>query len=307
MLIKELLSIGSKKLGKSLESELVLAFVLGMSREEVIAHDDVDVTADVSIKLFLKYIDELACGKPLAYILKSKEFYGADFYVDERVLVPRPETEMLVDAVLGYLNERAFVDKDYVARVNEEAVSIAESIDLGKDFRVLDIGTGSGNIVSAILRNFDNSVGVACDISRDALDVSRSNLEYHNLEDRVELVESDLLEAFDEGEEFDVIVTNPPYVAEVASDGNFVADENVAKHEPAGALFAGKDGMDVYKKLVQQLVEKKIGFNLFAGEFGAGQKEAILELLNKNFVQGFEIEIRKDLAGIPRIFVVRRG
>jgi len=339
MLIRELLSQGVKQFGRSLEVELVLAHVLGMSRSEVIAHDDIEVTSEVSIKLFQKYIDELVSGKPLAYIVRSKEFYGADFYVDERVLIPRPETEMIVDTVLEYLNERAFAvggmeaKGGYYATVNEDAVSVIDSVDLGKDFKILDIGTGSGCIIASILRNFDNAVGVACDISRDALEVARENFEYHNLEDRVELVESDLLEAFDDEEFFDVIVTNPPYVAEVSDGGldvrgggNFTADENVAKHEPRVALFAGSDGMDVYKKLVQELIEKKIGFNLLVGEFGAGQKDAISELLNKNFIQSsvrnsmedflgenevksdgkFEIEIKNDLAGIPRIFIVRK-
>ncbi len=359
MLIRELLSQGVKQFGRSLEVELVLAHVLGMSRSEVIAHDDIEVTSEVSIKLFQKYIDELVSGKPLAYIVRSKEFYGADFYVDERVLVPRPETEMIVDIVLEYLNERAFAvggmeaKGGYYATVNKDAVSVVDSVDLGKDFKILDIGTGSGCIIASILKNFDNAVGVACDISRDALEVARENFEYHNLEDRVELVESDLFEAFDEGgcfdksggsgngEFFDVIVTNPPYVAEVSdgevdsgidgeiygvddvmASGNFTADENVAKHEPGVALFAGKDGMDVYKKLVQQLIEKRIDFNLLVGEFGAGQKDAILELLSKNFIQTsgisndlankvensgkFEIEIKNDLAGIPRIFIVRK-
>ena len=354
MLIRELLSQGVKQFGRSLEVELVLAHVLGMSRSEVIAHDDIEVTSEVSIKLFQKYIDELVSGKPLAYIVRSKEFYGADFYVDERVLVPRTETEMIVDTVLEYLNERAFAvggmeaKGGYYATVNKDAVSVVDSVDLGKDFKILDIGTGSGCIIASILKNFDNAVGVACDISRDALEVARENFEYHNLEDRVELVESDLFEAFDDEEFFDVIVTNPPYVAEVSdgsldvmAGGNFTADENVAKHEPKTALFAGSDGMGVYKKLVQELVEKKIDFNLLVGEFGAGQKDAILELLNKNFVQSsvrdsvsnsinstenftgnsmenslrenevksdgkFEIEIKNDLAGIPRVFIVRK-
>jgi len=109
-------------------------------------------------------------------------------------------------------------------------------------------------------------------------------------------------------------VTNPPYVAEISGSGNFTADENVARWEPSGALYAGPDGMDVYKEIVQHLVEKRIGFNLLVGEFGAGQKESILELLNKNFIQNtgdggemkFEVEIKSDLAGIPRIFTLRK-
>lgn len=341
MLIRELLSKGGEQLGRergtrenvraedshknnvrALETELVLAYVLGMSREELVAHDDMDVTSELSLKLFYKYLDELKDGKPLAYILKSKEFYGMDFYVDERVLVPRPETEMLVDGVLQYLNERTFVDDSHASRIVEGAESVYDSVDLGRDFRVLDIGTGSGCVISAILHNFDNSVGIACDISTDALEVARENLTYHGLEDRCELVESDLLSAFDDGEMFDVIVTNPPYVAEISGSGNFTADENVARWEPSGALYAGPDGMDVYKKLVQQLVEKGIEFNLLVGEFGIGQKDAVLELLNKNFIQcvaedgsdccsrdcdtRFELEIKNDLAGIPRIFIVRK-
>jgi len=299
MLIRELLAIGSGKLKNSLEAEILLSFVLGMSKEEMIARDDIEVSTDASIKLFLKYVDEVSSGKPVAYILKSKEFYGLDFYVDERVLVPRPETEMIVDLVLEYLNEENFASGKYSSNVDEET----GSIDFGMDFKMLDVGTGSGNIPCAVLHNFDNVMAEAVDISPDALEVAVKNREYHLLEDRIQIYESDLLENV-EDEFFDVITANLPYVGTVTS--NFV-EEGVKKFEPAVALFAGEDGFDLHRRLFKELREKEMDFNLLIGEFGDGQIEIVKKELAENFpAEKFETEVKNDLAGIPRVYIVRK-
>lgn len=308
MLIKELLSVGRQKLCKSLDVEVLLAFVLGMSREEVLAHDDRDVKDETSIKLFLKYLDEVSKYKPIAYITKSKEFYGLDFYVDERVLIPRSETEGIVDVVLEYLNERAFADRTYGPKISED------SVNPGKDFTLFDVGTGSLNISSAVLYNFDNITAHAVDISREALEVAAINRESHGLTERIQLYESDLL-ANVEGRFFDVVAANLPYVGTVK---NNILSKGAKEYEPHRAMFGGEDGLDVYRKFVRELVDKGMDFNLLVGEFGDDQKDDILELLNKNFVQRsrskgrskskprFEIEIRNDLSGKPRVFVVRK-
>lgn len=314
MLIGELLSLGRQKLRHSLDVEVLLAFVLGMSREEILAHDDIDVKSDASVKLFLKYLDEAFAHKPIAYITKSKEFYGLDFYVDERVLIPRPETEGVVDVVLEYLNERAFASGGYSPTISEDSVSVSDSVNLGRDFTLLDVGTGSLNIASAVLCNFDNVAAHAVDLSSEALEVAAINREFHGLTERVQLYESDLLSNVEE-RFFDVITANLPYVGTVK---NNVLGEGVKEYGPNSALFAGEDGLDVYKKFVQELVDEGMDFNLLVGEFGEGQKDDILELLNKNFVQRvegkgrgkskpkFEVEIRNDLSGKPRVFVVRK-
>lgn len=314
MLIKELLSLGRQKLRSSLDVEVLLAFVLGMSREEILAHDDMDVKNDASVKLFLKYVDEALAWKPIAYITKSKEFYGLDFYVDERVLIPRPETEGVVDVVLEYLNERAFADGKHSPTVSEDSLSVADSVNLGKDFTFLDVGTGSLDIATAVLSNFDNITAHAVDISKEALEVAVINREFHGLTERVQVYESNLLANVEE-RFFDVITANLPYVGTIK---NNVLSQGAAEYEPHRAMFGGEDGLDVYRKFVQELMSKRMDFNLLVGEFGDDQKDDILELLNKNFVQKskgkgqgkskpkFEIEIKNDLSGKPRVFVVRK-
>lgn len=287
----------------SLEAQVLLCFVLGVSREWLVTHSDFEV-AEADAVSYARYVDELIAGRPLAYITQSREFYGLDFYVDERVLIPRPETEMIVDEVLGYLRGRG----DLIDSRDDLAFGEMRP----KEVKMLDIGTGSLNITASVLRNFDGVFAHAVDVSEDALAVARMNREYHGLETSCEIYQSDLLSEVDE-DFFDVIVANLPYV--VPGIGANGASKNVQKFEPSIALYGvdsavDSDGLGLYKKLIQQLREKDgtgVDFNLLAGEFGVGQKDAILELLNKNFEQKkYSVEIKNDLAGIPRIFVVRK-
>jgi release factor glutamine methyltransferase len=278
MTIKELLVEGEKRLSR-LDCEVLLSYVLGVSREKLFSDFFWEVPA-TDEKLYFKYVDEVAGGKPVAYVTNSREFYGLDFYVDERVLIPRPETEMVVDEALKFLNDHS---SDYIDR----------------DALVLDVGTGSLCITAAILRNFENCFAHSVDVSEGALEVAKMNREYHGLETRCQIYQSDLLSNVEE-REFDVIVANLPYV----EDGG--ADENVRKFEPVKALFGGGDGIELYKKLIQEIIEKKVKFDLLVCEFGFGQEASVCTLLSKNFDQRkFKWEVKKDLAGIPRIFIVQ--
>lgn len=261
-----------------LDSEVVLAHVLGVEKEYLFAHGDSEVE-DALISLFYKYLDRVKNGEPVGYITNSKEFFGLDFFVDKRVLVPRPETEMLVEKVLQFLKSNS-----------EE----------GRNFRVLDVGTGSGNIAIALAKNFDNQEILAFDVSEDAVDVARINVGQHGLDGRVHVCQSDLLDAIDDGENFDVIVANLPYVGKVK---NNEVDENVEKYEPCDALFAGSDGLELYKKLFQQIRDKNISFGLLLGEFGSMQRKDLEILLNKYFERRWVIE--RDLAGKDRMFAVK--
>lgn len=275
MTIKEALKDGG------LEAEVLLAYVLGYDREYLIGHGDEDIEIGL-LKLFLKYMKEFKDGKPVAYITKGKEFYGMDFFVDERVLIPRPETEMLVEDGLKYLASKNL-----------------------RKIRILDVGTGSGNIAISLLceaqKLNENLVAEvdAVDISEDALEVAKINVQQYGVENEVHVFQSDLLENIDDSAKYDVIVTNLPYIGE--RENNFV-EENVKKYEPNGALFAGDDGLKLYEKLFSQIKEKNIDFGILIGEFGFGQTKKIKELLSKFFAQKWRIE--KDLAGIDRMFVV---
>jgi release factor glutamine methyltransferase len=222
-------------------------------------------------------------GEPVAYILGEKEFYGLDFFVDNRVLLPRPETEMIVEKVLEYFG--------------------SDVVDSDLGFRLLDVGTGSGNIVVSIAKSASDFFvdADAVDISDDALEVARLNAQQHCVEDRISFFNSDLLENIEDAEKYDVIVANLPYIGEL--ENNFV-EENVERYEPSLALFAGDDGLELYKKMFQQIIDKEISFDLMIGEFGFGQAEGVLSLMNKYFDHR-SCSIEKDLAGIDRIFVIK--
>lgn len=267
-----------------LDAELILAHVLGVEREYLLAHSDEEVDGALA-DLFEKYLFRVKDGQPIAYITNEKEFFGYNLYVDSRVLVPRPETEQMVQIVCDFINEK---------------------FERGRGaFRILDVGTGSGNIPVAIGKTFEdydlNLNIVALDISEEALEVARINLEQYSLAEKVELFQSDLLEVIEDGENFDVIVANLPYIA-TDSEKKFL-EKNVEDHEPKSALFAGSDGLGLYKKMFQGLAEKNVGFELFVGEFGFGQVKVITELLGKYFDQQYEVI--EDEAGIDRFFVVR--
>ena len=269
----------------SLDAEVLLAHVLDCSRENLIRDSQEEVSED-DRQVYLKYVEQVVQGKPVAYLTHQKEFYGMDFYVDERVLIPRPETEMIVDHVLDWL-----VDK-----------SRKDDADLSREIRMLDVGTGSLNITAAIIRHFGHVYSHAVDISEEALEVARINSESHGLETHAEIYQSDLLSNVDETD-FDIIVTNFPYIGEKVNR-NVSAD--VEKHEPSSALWGGDDGLELYKKMIQEILDKNIDFNLFVGEFGSGQVDAMSAMLSKFFEQGYRWEIKADLAGIPRMFIVEK-
>lgn len=312
---KAILSAGSSDSDESLslmgglifglESEVLLAHVLGCRREDLIVNLNEEVSPDDE-KLFLKYIADASDGRPISYITHGKEFYGLDFFVDERVLVPRPETEMIVDEVLSYLKSTGCENP-------EDPENFEKSL-FGPDRKILDIGTGSFNIPAAILKNCDGVFAHAVDVSEDAMEVAKINREAHGLETRAEIYWSDLLSQV-EDDFFEVITANLPYVVKGTESAN------VAANEPAAALYGDGDGLDegscdglgLYKKLVQQIVDRGIGFNLMVCEFGIDQADEVTAMLNKFFEQlgwkkgvDADFEIKSDLAGIPRIFVIRK-
>ncbi len=278
MQIRELLK--NSKI-RFLDAEILLAYVLGEDREYLIAWSEKEVAEDL-VSLFFEYEKRAILGEPVAYIVGKKEFYGLDFFVDNRVLIPRPETEMLVAEVLGYL-------KDNSERRNH--------------WKILDVGTGSGNIAVSIAKNLEETDCEieAVDMSDDALEVARLNATQHGVEDKIHFFQGDLLEFAEEDEKFDVIVANLPYIG--TEKNNFV-ERDVKKYEPNSALFGGVNGLELYKKLFQQIADKKVRFEAMFGEFGDGQCEALKELLNKYFEHSWRIE--KDLAGIDRLFVVSK-
>lgn len=266
-----------------LEAEVLLAEILGMNREYLLSHGE-EIVEEADEKLFLSYVRRILNGEPLAYIIHKKEFFGLDFYVDERVLVPRPETEAIVEEILNYLNN---------------------DFERSGGFRMLDIGTGSGNIPVAVTHATVDSGGRidsidAIDKSEEALEVAKINVSQYNLDDKISLFQSDLLENIGSMESYDVISANLPYIGEEIYRN---VDENVEKYEPAQALFGGRDGLEIYRRLCAEMTEKEIEFEIFLGEFGFGQAEDVGKLLEEFFPGKWSI--KKDLAGIDRMFIIK--
>jgi len=264
----------------ALESEILLAYVLGESKEFLVTNSYTEMPPELE-GLYLNYIDRLRAGEPIAYIIGNKEFYGLNFFVDSRVLVPRPETEGLVDRVFDFLKP---------------------NMGNGNRFRIIDVGTGSGNIAISIasgLENEDIDTIEAIDVSEEALEVARINAAQHGVEDRMQIYQADLLEGVEEGSGFDVIVANLPYIGEVKH--RYVSSD-AEKFEPSVALFGGENGLTLYEKLFKQTSDKKVNFGLMLGEFGFAQGEDMVQLLDNYFENRWKIH--EDLAGIERIFAI---
>ena len=246
-----------------LTAEVLLAHALRRDRVYLVAHANDELT-ELGWIHYGRYLHERLKGKPTQYITKQQEFYGRMFRVEPGVLIPRPETELLCEAVLERLPAGA---------------------------RVADVGTGSGCIAVTLALEGRAARVFAVDFSADALRIARRNAVALGAE--IGFVQGDLLGSF-AGGSLDAVVSNPPYVPEPDRDG--MARE-VRDWEPETALFAGADGLDIYRRLIPESARVLRRGGRLAMEFGFGQAEAMRGLL-----AGWrDVEIRNDLAGIPRM------
>jgi release factor glutamine methyltransferase len=255
------------------EAALLLRTLLGMSDAALLAHDREAVPAAVAAR-FAERIARRAAGVPAAYLLGEREFYGRPFEVDDRVLVPRPETERLVEIALALpLPERA---------------------------RVIDVGCGSGCLAVTLAAERPEWRLVASDLSPAALAVARRNALRHGVAERVAFVATDLLAAL-RAPVFDLVVANPPYVAAEERAG---AAAEVARHEPHAALFAGEEGLALSRRLLGELAALRPGA-WFACEHGAGQRHALAAFAER--AGGWRLHsAHDDLAGHDRDLVWQR-
>ena len=277
MNVSELLNLGSKALKfnkiktHQLDSELVLSNLLNKQRENLIINSDQKVSKN-TISSFKKLIDRRAKKEPLAYILKSKEFWSKDFFVNSNTLIPRPETELLSEKVIEiFKNKKIFI---------------------------LDMGTGTGCILLSILSELKNSRGIGIDISKKAIDVARINMNKHNLSSRTKFYARQFSNIY--GYKFDLIVSNPPYIKN--SDIKNLSDD-IKKFEPKIALDGGNDGLDVITKVIykSRTILKKLG--TLALEIGNGQHYKVSKILND---QGFRNKILvKDYQNNIRCIIAR--
>lgn len=259
-----------------LAGEMWLGYLLNSSKENLFSYPEREVSVEVQERFFAG-VKEMLEGKPVGQLIGSREFYGLNFFVNGDVLIPRPESELLVDLAKRFIDENL----------------------LGQQVTVADIGTGSGCILLALLKNCSEVKGIGVEVSDKALDVARRNAEKLDLDGRVKFFQGNLLEPL--VEPCQVILANLPYIGR--EKFHFVA-ENVAKFEPEVALFGGADGLDLYREMFAQLDRLSWKPAFLAGEFGFGQEEIMREVLAKYFPIG-SFDIIPDLAGIPRVFVVR--
>ena len=256
------------------DAEALMRHALGKDKALLIAHGSEEISDDGAV-LFRALVTRRSTGQPIQHITGEQEFYGLPFRVTSDVLIPRPETEHLV----------------------EKAVELAAEFN---EPRILDIGTGSGAIAVALAHHLLSAQITALDISLRALDVARENAQRNAVSDRILFMRSDLLAAIAD-QRFELVVSNPPYVPNADRDSLSV---EVREHEPALALFAGEDGLDVYRRLIPAAfsVLERGGYLLL--EIGHGQSEAVGALLAQ---AGFEgVEFIPDLQGIPRVVCAQR-
>ena len=253
-----------------LEAQLLLGLALGASRTQIITATYSDPSPQ-QISEFNRLLEARIRRVPLAYLRGSQEFYGLDFEVAPGVLIPRPETEMLVDYALERIAGRS-------------------------QFLLADVGTGSGCIPISILANSPSPVlGMACDISETALFIALTNAERHSVLSRLGLVRSDFL-SVSRPSAFDLILSNPPYIETSEIDS---LQPEVSEFEPRLALDGGPDGLAPYRILLPQIFFALKPGGSFAVEAGMGQADAVAEIAERS---GF-VNIRKtpDLAGIERM------
>ncbi|MEK7529253.1 MAG: peptide chain release factor N(5)-glutamine methyltransferase [Patescibacteria group bacterium] len=261
------------------EAEILLATLLKADRSFLIAHPEHEVSDELE-RDFLNCVERRAAGEPVAYILRKKEFFGLEFEVDSRCLIPRPETELVVETALEYIDMKA-----------ETSTPVRT---------LLDVGTGSGAIAVTLAKRVPLLHVTATDISSDALCVASANANKNEVGGRVEILQSDLLSAVS-SRTFDIIVANLPYIG--TEHFNFVEKE-VAKFEPQVALFGGKDGLELYRKLFEQVKKLTNLPRMLLGEFGFLQREVLESILNEYFGSNAKISFRQDMALLDRIFIV---
>jgi len=283
-----------------LDAELLLVHVLGLSRTDLYAHPERLLLAH-QLVAYQSLLDRRAQGEPLPYLTGHIEFYGLDIAVNAHVLIPRPETETLVDLALSKVKGlRSILSKVEGPRSILSKVEGPRSILSKVEGRasLVDVGTGSGCIAIALAVHAPQARIMALDLSSGALDVARANAGRHGVADRITFFQSDLLAALPKA--VDLIVANPPYIA--ASEWPELPCE-VREHEPQLALGGGPDGLDVIRRLLEQAPAHLRPGGVLLVEIGAGQGAAAAHLARQLYPAA-DVAIQPDLAGRDRVLCV---
>ncbi len=281
MNIADAKSTGANRLAESgvpepvREASLILAFALGKDAAFLYAHPEYELNVDETIR-YGNAIERRSAREPLQYIVGIQEFYRHDFLVTPAVLIPRPETEMIVSKSIEFLSGRSSP-------------------------RFLDVGTGSGCIAISILKHVPGASAVAVDISAEALKVAAKNADTHGVNEELELKVSDVYSQVG-NEQFDLIVSNPPYIPAEDIEG---LQPEVRDHEPLGALTDGGVGTAVIDRVIKGAFERLTSGGLLLVEIGIGQDQTVLKAAKTE--EWASTGIERDFQGIPRMLVFKRS
>ena len=306
MNIKQALEYGIKLLKENnidepiLKTRIILANILNKTKEYLMVHELEELDEDL-VKKFKEDISKLCKNIPIQYITNKQEFMGLEFYVDENVLIPQPDTEILVEETIK-------ICKD--AKLNKNDVGVALLGDPKKEIcdnnmKILDLCTGSGAIGISIIKNIEKCDMTLSDISNDALNVAKQNC--NNIvgaddpvcpQNKIKIIQSDLFENIED--KFDIIVSNPPYIK---SNVIKTLDKEV-QNEPILALDGGEDGLDIYRRIIGQAYEYLNEDGYLCLEIGYDQKEEVIKLIEETNKYK-DIYAKKDLANNDRIVICK--
>jgi release factor glutamine methyltransferase len=258
-----------------LNAETLLMFVLGVNRAYLYAHPERELTYQEQVR-YEEVIAQRASDVPSQYITGHQEFWGLDFLVSPAVLIPRPETEHLVETVLKLASEVPAP-------------------------RIVDVGTGSGCVALALAHEVKSAEIYGVDLATEALEIARANAARLELDRRVRFLDSNILEALAGRRDFDFVVSNPPYVGFHEADK---VQRSVFKYEPKMAVFAGDNGLDVIRPLIKQAHPALKRGGYLAMEIGFSMRDPVLALLDPAVWD--EPTVVPDLQGIPRVITTRR-
>lgn len=286
--VRQLLREGTEFLSRTgaqsarLDAELLLGHVLGWKREALYVNLETWMLSTQRAQ-FEQTLRRRARGEPVAYITGEREFWSLGFTLSPAVLVPRPETELLVDIALRLTSERPISDFG---------------------FRILDLGTGSGAIAVSLAKEIDGAAIWATDISLEALKVAEGNATRHGVREKIRFLQGDLFRAVEEpAASFDIIVSNPPYVRR---DEIKDLPPEVRDWEPALALDGGSDGLDFYGRIIEEGHVHLRDGGLILLEIGADMRNDVFELLQKSGWYS-QVAIHRDYAGKDRVVVARKA
>jgi len=288
---KELLKYGQDILKQNeiedakIKAKLLLNYILNQTSDQFFINDEKEVEEEKYLK-YNEGIKLIIQGKPLQYIVNKQEFMGHKFYVDENVLIPQPDTEVLVETAIRLI----------VKGIKD----ISDDKKTKQQINILDLCTGSGNIAISLAKYVENAKIIATDISEKALDVAIKNAKINNVYNKIEFIKSDLFEKLEEME-FDYIISNPPYI----KSEEILKLSKEVQNEPKIALDGGKDGLEFYRKIFKKAPEflKDKGYLIL--EIGFDQAQQIIEIYNKEEFSQVG-NIIKDYGGNDRVVIFRK-